>query len=208
MGFNRLLAAGFIAVVLASGACGSAKKTAASGKNKKVKKVACALNSTDPHLTWYIEDTALMDSFRSKPPMWTGGRLFSLDSNEVKSFFALFTDSLGRKVKTVMALPLPLPAPNDCKSFQVSIPVAMNEKIRAKHKERVSLEGKAMDGKGSARIMYDGRKLMIQVKVDSLNFMLSETKHRGQTFYVMHSRPAAPDKKPSEKIGEPRNENK
>jgi hypothetical protein len=207
MGFNRLLALGCLISGLVFGACGSAKKTTASNKGKNGKQLACSVNEDQPHLSWYVEKTELLDSFRMKQPIAPGARVYTLDTNSAKSFFALFKDSVGRKTKVVM--PLPLPAPNECKTFDVSVSRVMNDKLREKYPDIIALEGKATDGKGDARINWDGHKVKIQVNMGGQVTLVNAIRYHGQTYYMVYSRASSPDKKePFEETGVPHDGNK
>ncbi len=207
MGSFRFLALGVIVSTLISGSCKTGKKTAAVGTNKDGRQVACPIKNEDqPHLTWYVEKTTLLDSMKMRLPTKEAS-VYSLDTGETKKFFALFRDSVGMNTRIVMTLPMP--APNGCKTFNVSVSKVMNAKLREKYPDIIALEGKGTDGKGDARINYDGHKVKIQVNMNGSVVLMNAARYHGNTYYVVYARNASPDKKePFEETGTPHDENK
>jgi hypothetical protein len=206
MVLNRFSGFGVVIVALVLWSCGSAKKTTASGnKGKNGRQVACPVIEGQPQLSWYVESNLVLDSIKMKQP--PGAKVYSLDTTEAKEFFRLFRDSAGKYNKVLMTLPLP--APNECKTFDVSVSGVMNAKLREKYPEIIALEGRATNGRGDARINYDGHKMKIQVNMNGEIILINALRHRGRTYYVVYARAASTDKKePFEESGKPQNENK
>lgn len=103
---------------------------------------------------------------------------------------------------------LPLPAPHGCKAFNVSNSKVMNQKLKEKYPEIVTLQGVGADGKGDVRINYDGIRVKTQVNMNGEIILLNAVRHKGRTFYVAYARSASKDKKENfEESGTPANEN-
>lgn len=208
MGSLRFLAFGLIVSALVLGSCKTGKKTTTTtGTDKNGRQVACPVKNEDqPHLNWYVEKTELLDSLKMRIPS-KEAKVYSLDTTETKKFFALFRDSVGMNTRVVMSLPMP--APNECKTFDVSVSKVMSAKLRQKYPDIIALEGKGTDGKGDARINYDGHKVKIQVNMNGSVVLVNAARYHARTYYVVYARPSSPDKKePFEETGTPHDENK
>lgn len=205
----RFLAYGVIVSALFIGSCKTGKKATSTttSKSKDGRQIACPVKNEDqPHLNWYVEKTELVDSMRMKLPT-KEVRVFSLDTTETRKFFALFRDSVGANTRMVMTLPMP--GTNECKTFDVSVSRAMSAKLKEKYPDIVALQGKGTDGKGDARINYDGHKVKIQVNMGGSVTLMNAQRYRGKTYYVVYARSVSPDKKePFEETGTRHDENK
>lgn len=193
--------------------CNTHKKTTASsgGSDSKgdKKNIACSQQTKDdsqPHLEWIIEDTSVLSGLKTmeRPSSY---KVYSLDSVQAKTFFRSFNDTSRKQERITMVLPLP--APNECKAFIVSNSRVMSKALKEKYPELVTLQGRGTDGKGDARINYDGIKVKIQVNMNGEIVLINPIRHNGRTFYVAYARADSKDVKENfEETGTPANENK
>ena len=191
--------------------CNTQKKTTASsgGEEKKGnRRIACSQqtkNDSQPRLEWIIEDDSVLNGLTTmeRPSSY---KVYSLDSAQAKTFFRSFNDTSRKQERITMYLPLP--APHGCKAFNVSNSKVMNQKLKEKYPEIVTLQGVGADGKGDVRINYDGIRVKTQVNMNGEIILLNAVRHKGRTFYVAYARAASKDKKESfEESGTPANEN-
>lgn len=209
----RVFSIGVFVLALGLLSCNTSRKTTASsgGGDRKgdKQKIACSQQAKDdsqPRLEWIIEDTSVLSGLKTmeRPSSY---KVYSLDSVQAKTFFRSFNDTSRKQEKIRMTLPLP--APNECKAFDVSNSRVMNKKLKEKYPELVTLQGRGTDGKGDARINYDGIKVKIQVNMNGEIILINPIRHNGRTYYVAYARADSRDKKESfEENGTPANENK
>jgi hypothetical protein len=194
MDMKRITGIGLIALGLFSVSCSSTKKAATPAGNGAVTNanIACSdlqKEAGEPRLDWIIEKNSVLDNLTTlaKPSSY---KVYSLDTNQMRSFFKAYKDAADKQA--VLKILLPLPEPVGCRTYTLAESGVMPAKLKEKYPDIVSLKSK--DGTG-VRLDYDGLKIRAQVTEGADVYVFTPVRNNGTTYYMVYKRSETGEKK-------------
>ena len=181
---KRLYSIGLLVAGLMVLSCSNTKKGTTAQNGSVKKKIACSdhkMDADQPHLDWIVEDNAVLEKMQTltKP---TNYRVYSLDSAQAKAFFNAARASKGKTV-------IPLPAPYECRNFELSESGAMSDELKKKYPDIVSLKGTDdATKKSDVRLDYDGNKVRGQIIWAGEVYLITPVKGENGYYYMVYAK--------------------
>jgi hypothetical protein len=139
-----------------------------------------SLQGNAPHIGWYKKTDDVFKGMPNAVMLPAMHDVYAVDSQELHAFF--YAAKAGN-VETA----IPLVNGIGCKVFTLKESGAMNEELRKKYPDMISLQGgESGTNNGDVRLDYNGRAIQAQIILDGTTYILKPIYVRNTYYYVMY----------------------
>ena len=140
-----------------------------------------SLSGNKPHISWYKQTDDVFKGAENTIVLPAMHDVYGLDTQQLRTFF--YAAKKEGEVETA----IPLANGVGCRVFTLKTSGAMNEELRKKYPDMISLQGgESGTNNGDVRMDYNGRAIQAQIVIDGATYILKPVYVRNVYYYVMY----------------------